>query len=262
MSQVKGGTVKRRDDAPPAPPTLNIVKPGHAANMRGVLFGPPKTGKTVTSVSGEGRKLLVLTEPDGDLPLVGRDDVDVIKPESAKEIDDVLRILHTGGAEQYSRVVWDSVSFMIEMIGGKDINDTIKANKEVRRIYQKVGARVGQIVHDALAVKVDTVFLAQLKHEEPDESEEPLNPSEGEYPVGLAITPMVRRALEPAVSFIGRTYKRMVISGGNKRVQYLVSFEDYGRSPAGSRIGLPPVVENLDLDTIKAIITGGSNGNS
>lgn len=256
------GTVKRRTDAPEAPPALNIVKPGAASLMRGVLFGPPKTGKTVAAVSGEGRKLLVLVEPDGDLPLVGRDDVDVVKPESAKEIDDVLRFLHTGGAEQYQRVVWDSVTFMIEMIGGKDINDTIKANKEVRRVYQKVGARVGQIVHDALAVKVDNIFLTQLKHEEADDGEDPLNPSEGEYPVGMAITPMVRRALEPAVSFIGRTYKRMVVANGNKRVQYMVSFEDYGRSPAGSRIGLDPVIENLDLDVIKAIITGGSNGNS
>ena len=138
----------------------------------------------------------------------------------------------------------------------------VKANKEARRGYQKAGSRVGQIIHDAVAAKVDTIFLAQLKHDEPDEGEEPLNPSEGEHPVTLDITPMVYRALVPAVSFIGRTYKRMVVAAGNKRVQYLVSFEDYGRSPAGSRIGLDPVIENLDLDVIKAIITGGSNGNS
>ena len=63
---------------------------------------------------------------------------------------------------------------------------------------------------------------------------------EGEYLVEPAIQPMVMKIIVPAVSFIGRTYKKAGMDRNSKTpkrvVEYWTSFEDAGRSPAGSRI--------------------------
>ena len=73
----------------------------------------------------------------------------------------------------------------------------------------------------------------------------------------LAVTPMVYKILSPAVSFLGRTYKKKGIAGTPpKRVtEYWVSFEDHGRSPAGSRLDLPSQVQDPTLTTLFAAET-------
>ena len=205
-------------------------------------------------------KLLVLTEPEGDLSVAGRKDVKVLRPKNYREMSQIIEGLHTKQAERWPTVVFDSVTFMTEIIGGKDINQTYLDNKDVRRAYGKVGAAVNQLIHDAVALPMNVVFTAQMRSEQPSEEQVPLNPEEGKYPLTLAITPMVYSVLVPAVSFIGRTYKTVGYQKlGNKpavqTVEYMTSFEDFGKSPAGSRLPIPPQVRNLDLQDLLASLT-------
>ena len=67
----------------------------------------------------------------------------------------------------------------------------------------------------------------------------------------MAVFPQVYKILAPAVSVRGRTFKRMFVNAkGNKEAQFMVSFEDFGKSPAGSRIEVPAEVQDLQLDTL------------
>lgn len=264
MAKIENATVRGREKTttpvPSQPATLTITKPGVSRFPTIVLFGPPKTGKTVTAVSGTGRKLLILTEPDGDLPLVGRDDIDVVKPTTGKEIYDVVQALHAGAHEPYDRIVLDSVTFAFEVMGRQQISKALADGVDVRRPYGQVGAAVTQILHDLIALPVDKVITAQLKNEfVDDEDPDAAGPEEGKYPHTLAVTPMVSKVLTPAASALGRTYKQMYIDArGNKVVRYLVSFEDYGKSPAGSRAALTGPVENLDMTELIDTLKGGS----
>lgn len=265
MPKIENPRVRKRKDsqptdtpAPKKAAKLDVSKPGEFTNLKMVLFGPPKTGKTTTAFTGEGKKLNILTEPDGDLPLIGREDIDVVRPQTGKELSGIITALHGGEVEQYDRVVLDSATFAIEIVGSKLINKTLEQGKDVRNAYGKVGAAVSQIIHDLIALPTDVVITAQLRMAFQDEEEDGApTVEEGNYPFTLAVTPMVYKVLAPAASVIGRTYKKMFKdANGNKKVQYLVSFEDYGRSPAGSRLEVPDTVENLNIDKLTSAMKG------
>jgi hypothetical protein len=265
MAKLENVQVKGRRNTPasapvpPTPVTLNITKPGVGQHLKLVLFGPPKTLKTRTAVSGSGKKLLILTEPDGDLSLIGREDIDVVRPGSGQELHDIVLALHQGAVADYEWVILDSVTFAFEILGRTQIAKAIAANVDIRRPYGQVGAALTQIIHDLVALPVNVVFTAQLKQDfVDDEDADAAGPEEGKFPFTMAVTPMVYKILAPAVSMVGRTYKKMFVGAdGNKKVQYLVSFEDYGKSPAGSRIeGVPPVMEELQLDTLVTSLKG------
>jgi len=248
----------------PASVFSRLEKPGTATHLKGVLFGPSKTGKTVASVSGKGKKLLVLTEPDGDLSIVGRKDVAVLKPANWKDMDEIIRELHGSEREHWEWVIFDSVTFMFEVIGAKDILKTLSENRDARRSYLNAGAAVNQLIHDAVALPTNVIFITQMRIDEADEEsgEVPLDPEAGEYNWTLAVTPMVYKVLAPAVSFLGRTYKKVGYEGAQgkprKKVsQYWTSFEDFGRSPAGARFPVPEQVQNLDLGKLLATVKGG-----
>jgi hypothetical protein len=57
---------------------------------------------------------------------------------------------------------------------------------------------------------------------------------------------MVWKILGPAVGFIGRTFKKDEWVDGNKETKYYVSFNDGGRSPAGSRYDMAGMYEASD----------------
>lgn len=275
MSEVTQARVLRRSGnpapvaapaQPPAPTGPNIWEslsaPATITNLKGVLFGPPKTKKTLHSLSGGGKKLLVLTEPEGDIVLAGRKDVKVLRPKNFRELNQIVEGLHGAEGPKWDRVVFDSITFMFEVVGAKEILKVLAANKDARRQYLNAGASINQIVHDAVALPMDVIFTAQMAIDRPNEEagETPLNPEDGEYPLTLAITPMVYKILVPAVSFIGRTYKKsgLAKAEGNKParrvVEYWTSFEDYGKSPAGSRLLIPEQVKDLNMDELLATI--------
>lgn len=266
MSNVKAATVKRRTVQPAtktvkaAPKGLNVSAPGRGQHLKMILFGPPKTGKTVAACSGTGKKLLILTEPNGDLPLVGRDDVDVVRPADGTELLEIIQTLHGGAVEQYEWVILDSVTFAFEVIGYKTVAKALAAGMDVRRPYGQIGASLVQMIHDLVALPTNVIFTTQLRENFIDEDDDDAaGPEEGKYPFTLAVTPMVYKVLAPAASVLGRTYKKMFVnSSGNKVSQFYVSFDDYGRSPAGSRIPIEDRVENLNLDNLTALLKGDS----
>lgn len=273
MAQVSGAKAKVRKGRTVSPTTKTTsdpteilqraTAPGEVKYLKGALFGPPKTGKTRGSTNTSGKTLLILTEPEGDLSVRDRSNVEVFRPDNWSDLDEVTKALKTGKHE-YETAVYDSVTFMFELVGGAGIAKAFRENTDIRRPYGAAGAAVNQVVYNATTLPMNVIFTAQLKLEdEKDEDGVLLDPEEGEHPMSLAVTPMVYKILVPAVTFIGRTYKKQGFEKtGNKGqakkvVEYWTSFEDYGRSPAGSRIALPEQVQNLNLDDLLAEIKKG-----
>lgn len=230
--------------------------PGRVQRLTGGFFGPPKSGKTTAATSGKN-VLLVEFDPDGDVTetLKDRKDVDVYKPDNWQDVDSMVGSLLGADRETWDWWVLDDIGMWFEMEGGKEISTTLKANRRVQPVYQRTGAHINQVWRDLLTVRtVNIIFTTQIKnarsHDEEDEAAAVTVGPEGaevsEYPTTLAVTPMVYKVLAPTVSFLGRTYRRP----GSKETRYMVSFDDAGSSPAGSRIGLPTLIETINLQTI------------
>jgi hypothetical protein len=240
----RAGTPKPK--APPKKPkgVIQGRAPGKVERLVGLLFGPPKSGKTTGACSGRN-VLLISFDPDGDYTetLQGRDDITVITP-SIDEMDGIIKALYTTDAGRWDWIVVDSVTFLFQKAAGKDIYMTYKDNRDVRRPYGKAGAITAQIINDLVMLPPPTnvMFTAHLKHEGAEEELVKMDSTLGENEVRVAVTPMVWTLLGPAVSFIGRTFKKTgweKVEGTKKRnkvTRFLVSFNDGERSPAGSRL--------------------------
>jgi hypothetical protein len=259
MTNVANSSVKVRANNPSQGMLGRVAPPGTGSVLRAVLFGPPKTGKTTVATNGTGKKLMVLTDPDGDLSVRGVKDLDVLKPESWRELNDIMTELTGGGYKGYKWVIFDTITSMFELVANKNLYKATMENRDPRRVYGSSGTAVNHLLHDAVHLPVHTIFVAQLKIDTPDEQDDtPLDPTLGEYPMTLAVTPMVYKVLTPAVSVIGRTIRKPLIAAdGNRTSQFLVSFDDFGKSPAGSRIEVPSLVENLKMDDLVAHLQGG-----
>ena len=244
-TKIEGKEVQTRKGTPKKY-AISGHKPGEASRLAGLFFGPPKTGKTTAANSGKDT-LMLSFDPQGDTTktITGRKDITVVEPESYKELDEIVRALHTTDSGRFGFVNVDSITFMFQMIGGREITDTYVNNKDMRRAYGKAGAATAQVISDLLKLKKEhVIFTAHLDKEQ---EEEPgvisMDQSLGETLVKVAVTPMVWKTLGPGVSFIGRTYKqtknvRNEDGTRNKVTEYRVSFNDGERSPAGARIPL------------------------
>jgi len=256
-TKVKRTTVRKRagtssleksSGAAPAGPQIAGRLPGQVKYLKGALFGPPKTGKTTAATSGRDT-LLIQFDPDGDITetLQGRTDITVMEPQTFKETEEIVRALATTDAGLFPFVTVDSVGFMFQKFGGREINQAYMDNKNIMRPYGKAGAAASQIIHDLVSLPLHVIFTAHLQREDGDDDSVAQETALGEHEVRLAVTPMVWKTLGPAVSFIGRTYKETVYEKEgktrNKKTIYRVSFNDGERSPAGARITLPGEVE-------------------
>ena len=249
------GTPSASSDKPEVVPGITGYKPGVVNNLTGVFFGPPKTGKTTLACSGKN-VLLISFDPQGEHTetLMGREDITVVRPRTQAEIDLLIKQLYSTDKDRFDWIVVDSLTFLFLLLGGKEITDTWKANKDVRRAYGQAGAAVQQVIHDLVMLDANVIFTAHLeKVDTEDEDGVPLEQKLGENEVKIAVTPMVWRILGPAVSFQGRTYKETVWEkegkARNKRTRFAVSFNDGDRSPAGSRLPMAGEYE-IELDTL------------
>lgn len=223
-------------------PQIKGRLPGNVTSLKGVFFGPPKSGKTTVACSGTNI-LLIQFDPDGDATetLIGREDITVVVPETMVELDELIKALYTTDAGRFDWVVVDSITFLFQLAGGKEVLKSYIENKDMRRAYGRAGAQVGQIIHDLVNLKdTNVIFTAHLE-KVGDEESTSLETELGESEVKLAVTPMVWKILGPAVSFIGRTRKHTEWEKDDKGVRnkvtkYSVSFNDGERSPAGSRL--------------------------
>lgn len=242
MAQLQGVGVKTRQGTT-SPSLIDQLKspPGVPTYLKGLIFGPPKTGKTTVACSG-GKTLLIEFDPDGagTTTLAGRTDIDVVRPSTYGEILGVLRELMAGAAEEYEWIVFDSLTFLFDVLAGDEITETFMQNKDVRRAYGKAGAAVNSIVSKAVALKSNVIFIAHLQVDSGDDTV--TETQLGEHEVKVAVSPMIWKNLGPAVGFIGRTYKTKAyekVNGVNRAVtRYMVSFNDGDRSPAGSRYSM------------------------
>jgi hypothetical protein len=158
-------------------------------------------------------------------------------------MDQLVQELHTTLVGRFEWVIVDSLTFLFQLVGGREINDTYVAGKDIRRAYGQAGAAVNQIIQDLVAAPVNLIFTAHLAKEHQDEQTAAVETDIGEHEVKLAVTPMVWNILGPAVGFIGRTYKVKEMEkdakGINRGVtKYKVSFNDGDRSPVGSRYSM------------------------
>jgi AAA domain-containing protein len=253
MPRIVGAEAKKRTGNTAAPAEVEAIvpvslkgrtkPPGQVNRLVGGLYGPPKSGKTTAAASGHNT-LLVEFDPDGDATetLQGRTDIDVYKPANWSEVDSMTKDLLTVDRETWDFIVLDSVTFWAEILGGKELATQLKAGKDARTTYQRIGASINQTFRDLLTSPASLIFTAQIKADVPDDDDSDITvvgPDEGTYPVTLALTPMVFKVLTPAVSFLGRTYRR---SDG-----FYVSLNDGGRTPASNRLGLQSPQKNLNL---------------
>ena len=255
MARLDAGKVRTREDAPSTQPKGSLKdmldgKPGVTDSLKGVLFGPPKTGKTTVGVSG-GKTLLINFDPEGysTKTLKGRKDVDIVQPQDLKETEQLVRAMLADEDAEYDWRVLDSVTFMFQRFGGRDILKTYQAGKDIRRAYGQAGAAAGQIINDLALMKGKNVlFTAHLKREQGEDDVVDVDQDLGEHEVRLAVTPMVWQILGPAVGFIGRTFKQNIedLQSGNIETKYYVSFNDGNRSPAGSRYDMAGMYESSD----------------
>jgi len=264
MAKIERTQVRRRtgtrDEGPVTPvsvPSIVGEQPGVVKSLKGVLFGPPKTAKTTLACSGKN-VLLINFDPDGELTetLVGREDITVVKPQTFSEIEGIIKALHTVDRGRFDWITVDSITFLFQLLGGKELTEVYIQNKDVRRAYGKAGAMVSQIIHDLTRLPdTNVIFTAHLQKEDGIEDSVAQEAEMGEHEVRVAVTPMVWKILGPSVSFIGRTYKEGVwekVEGSkvrNKRNRYVVSFNDGERSPAGSRLKMDGEYE-IELDTL------------
>lgn len=275
MAQIQRSKVRTRKGTPvkQGKPAEEFDLTGRAVGevkyVRGVFFGPPKTAKTTVACSGR-KVLLIQFDPDGDLAetLEGREDITVVEPRTQKEIDSLIKQLHSGAHERWDWIVVDSLTFLFLTLGGKEITQKWKDDVDFRRAYGKAGAAVQQVIHDLVTLPCNVIFTAHLERvDSEDEDGVPLDTKLGENEVKIAVTPMVWRILGPAVSFFGRTFKEDVyetetVDGKkkrNKRTRYAVSFNDGDRSPAGSRLkmaGEYEVTDHMLADLAEELIGG------
>lgn len=266
MTTITKGTVRPRKGAPavPTPPPKSEVSildtlaqtPGVPKFLRGAIFGPPKTSKTTLACSGEN-VLLINFDPDGAATqtLKGRKDVTLVEP-TLMQFDQLIKELHTNLVGKFDWVVVDSLTFLFQLVGGKEINDTYVAGKDIRRAYGQAGAAVNQRIQDLVSAPVNVIFTAHLaKEHKDDDGTVDVQTDIGEHEVKLAITPMVWQILGPAVGFIGRTYKTKEYVKNAQGVlkpetKYKVSFNDGDRSPVGSRYSMDGEYE-ITLTTLK-----------
>ncbi len=244
MAKLEPKGVKTRAEAPSVQPEKSMTemmtgKPGVPSSLKGVLFGPPKTGKTTAACSG-GRTLLVNFDPEGYATetLVGREDIDIVQPSNLPETNQVIQYILGGHADDYDFVVIDSVTFMFQRFDGGQIAKDFVAGKDIRRAYGQAGAACQQVIHDlSMLPSTNVIFTAHLEKEYTDDNTVSQDQDLGEHEVSLAVTPMVWKILGPAVGFIGRTHKKTAkdLDSGNSTEGFYVSFNDGSRSPAGSR---------------------------
>lgn len=247
MAKIERGTVKRRTGSP-APPTKTstpsilddlTVEAGVVNKLNGLLFGPPKTGKTTAACSG-GKTLLISCDPEGAATetLRGRTDLTVVQPRTFQDVKDVVEALHAGAAADYDWVVLDSLTFLFLMAIGAELNAAFEGGTNTMREYGKGGAAVSQIISDMVALPCNVIFTAHLAKDGDDDGVA-MDQTLGEHEVKVAVTPMVWKTLGPAVGFIGRTLRTKEyekVGKINKPVlKYKVSFNDGDLSPAGSR---------------------------
>lgn len=230
-------------------------KPKRPEYLKGLLFGPPKTGKT-TAVATGPRPLIIETDPGGDDVLAGKD-VDILRPVNWAATNSIVERLHGVDSGYWETVVLDSATFLFELFAGKTINKAHRENQDVRRFYGKGGAAVNDILMSLLALPAHVLITAHVVIVDSSDVEgmKRVNPELGRYQITPAVSPMVNKILLPAVSFMGRTFKRYEYDPTTKlqRARYYVSFDDGNKSPASQRkLGLPAEVENFDLNRLLA----------
>lgn len=265
-TRVTGNKVETRKGTP-TKYAIQGRTPGTVTQLVGAFFGPPKTGKTTLACSG-GNTLLLSFDPQGDMTetIQGRKDITVVEPKDYQEIDGIIRALMTTDKGRFDFVVVDSLTFLFDLFGGRDIALTYMENKDMRRAYGKAGATTSLVISDMVRIpETNVIFNAHIAKEKEEEAGVvSLDYTLGETEVKLAVSPMVWKTLGPAVSFIGRTYKKTVnvkdSSGNrNRETQFRVSFNDGARSPAGSRIPMEGdmLIETDTLSKLAAKIKKG-----
>lgn len=250
--------------APKAPEekgyAIETHPPGSIKFLKVLLFGPPKTFKTTLACSGQGRTLLISLDPEGDVveTIRGKTNIDVVSPKSIQEVEDIIKALRTTDKDRWDWVALDSTTFLFQLAAGRGINDAYKANQDVRRPYGRAGAAVVQIINDIVTLDMNVVITAHLQVDQGDDNEV-TETQLGEHGVKVAVTPMVWGVLGPAVSMIGRTYKKheygeKVNGRRNKLTKFYVSFNDGDKSPVGSRISIDAQLEG-ELDMLAKLHT-------
>lgn len=135
------------------------VEAGSSRRSRtaGLLWGPPKCGKTTFLLSLPGRKLFVMLDPDGDQSLPDRDDVFVIRLYEHDD-DDVIHYLRKKlgtflkeRKDDFDSVIIDSLSTLTRIALNEAIRKDVGAGRDFKPTLEMpglagYGARTNYIV--------------------------------------------------------------------------------------------------------------------
>ncbi len=215
-------------------------EPGAPDKLVGAFFGPPKTGKTTGATPPN--TLLISFDPGGadTHTLIGRKDVLVAEPKTYIETMDIVRALQTTDRGRFDWVTLDSLTFMMDRFGGRELNQTYQEGKDVRRAYGKINAACNDVISGLVHLDEQNVMLISHLVNKENDNETTVDTELGESGVKLALPPGIWKLVGAASGFIGRTFTRTSYEKNpdktrNKVKRFYVSFDDGERSPVGSR---------------------------
>lgn len=208
--------------------------------LKGLFFGPSKSGKT-TLVASAPKALLLDTE--GGAMSVRGTDIDVLKIYDWETFEDVVKELTLGKRHGYESVALDSVTFLQEVAGRRFnlLNAITDPKQDARQAYGNIGAAIRHKIIQLINLPMNVLFTAQLRERDAVDLEA------GQYPLTPDVTPAILKTLMAAPDVIGRTVIKQV-GGLPTDVEYRVIFGPETRSQVGHRnLGLPSEVKGLTI---------------
>lgn len=147
---------------------LEFVKGGTDAGLNVLLYGPPKSGKTVGACSAPGPVLLV----NGDRPNASRyahklhPDLEEVRPHDLSTLIGIIELL-TGDKNRFKTIVIDPVSelyrLVLEGLSGRALSPQIQ-------MYGDSGTHLERFARMLCELPVNTIFTAWEMREKNEET--------------------------------------------------------------------------------------------
>ncbi len=236
------------------------IVPAHQAMgpLKACFWGRNKTGKTRLAGSSSLHTLIVDCREQGMETVRTRPNVEIYAIQRYPEIDEVYWLLKSG-QHDFEVVVIDTISMLATLcmkwvLGDRSLDPMAKPQMPDKKHWNQITQALENVILDWRDLPMHVIFLAQERTFTIGSDDEGETISE----IGPSLSPAAMKTLVSAVGTIGRTYveeveKTQENGPPRSEVEYRVLFGPKPPHIVGTRIGgVPPVVKNLNLDSLLA----------